>query len=155
MCNLKFGYCALRNALGGRSDCFVAHVHAVNLDSRRAAVAATKRHRGKSRFRRVEVTTILNLHAGFKLSEVQEVPAVNRQIFNLLLCYNALHFSLLGIYEHSPRRHFHNRICRSKFQLDIASRHASDLDSDHHCDGFESMRRNTHGVRAGVNAPEL
>jgi hypothetical protein len=54
-------------------------------------IAAAKRNRRKTILSRIEVATVLNLHARLKLREIEKVAATERQGFDLLTGQNTLH----------------------------------------------------------------
>jgi len=55
----------------------------------------------------VKYGAILNLNAGFKLRELEKVPAVNRQLFDLLGGDDALDGSLLRIHLYAGGFNLH------------------------------------------------
>src|SRR5580658_1161263 len=120
LCQLEFGNGAGRDALCRCADVFVAHIHAVNFDARRAAKPAAERDRGKSGLGGVEVSAVLNLHAGLELGEVQEVPPVDGQVIDLFRIYDTLNLSLLGVDEHRARGNLNDGGLRAESQSDVA-----------------------------------
>src|SRR5208282_2927331 len=79
----KFLDGAGRNVFRRRAYGLIADVDSIDVDARRAAEAPAKRDRGISDFGRIEILTVLNLYAGFKLGEIEEVASIDREVFNL------------------------------------------------------------------------
>ena len=89
-----------RYVLGCGSNGLIADVDAINFDARAASETSTERNGGIADLGRIEVRTVLDLHAWFELRQIQEVPAIHRKILDLLPSQNTLHARLFGIYFH-------------------------------------------------------
>ena len=80
------------------SYCFVADVNPVHFDSRTASKSASEGNGRIAYLGRVEIRAILDLHSWLELRQIKEVPAVDRQILDLLAAQYSLDARLLGVY---------------------------------------------------------
>jgi len=79
LADLEFLNGAGRDVLRGGTHGFVGDVHAVHFDTGRATEAAAEGDGGEPILGWVEVAAVLNLDAGFELSEVKELrPLIGR-----------------------------------------------------------------------------
>jgi len=101
---------ALRDVLGGGTDGFIADVEAVHFDASGATEAPAEGDGRKTVLGGVEVAAVLDLHSGFKLCQIEEIPSIDGQVLDLLAGQNALHGDLLGVDLDSRSLHFHHLI---------------------------------------------
>src|SRR6478736_3831553 len=95
----------------------------------------------KTRFRGIEVLSVLNLHARLELRQIEEVAPVHGKIFNLLRVQYALYGRLLGIHLHRSGLHLHHLAFLSNLQLGIAIGSVTELHRDRHAGRAESRSR--------------
>ena len=104
---------------GGGADGFVRNVRAIHLNARRAAKAPAHRDGLIADLGRVEVGSILNLHARLKLRQIKEVAPVDRQILDLGRGQNALHRRLFRVDAGRSGLNLDGRALRAYLQLEI------------------------------------
>ena len=119
LAELKFINRAGGNVGSCRTHSFIADIHAIDVDARGASETSAERNRRITRFRRIEILTILNLYAGLELSEIEEVAAIDRQILNLGRGQNTLHGSLLRVYLHRSSSDLNNLAFLTKLQSGV------------------------------------
>ncbi len=129
---LEFINGAGRNVSSGGADGLVADVNSVHVNAGGSAETAAERNRRVTGLGGIEILTVLNLHAGFKLRQIQEVAAVHRQVRNLIRVQDALHLSLLGVDCDRAGLHFNDLALLAKLQLDIGGGSVAHF----HCDCF-------------------
>lgn len=117
-----------RQIHGGGSNRIVGDIDAVHLNAGRSTRAPLNRNSGKSLFRWIQISAVLNLHASTELRQIQKVASAQREHFNLLRCFNILYDRLHGV----------------NFSRGLGS----DLDLDVSCSLLEhevAIRRSAHG----------
>ncbi len=144
MAHLKFFDGVDRNVLRSRTNSLVADIQAIDLDTRRAAESSTKGDRREALFRGIEVAAVLDLHAGFELSEVQEIAAVDGQILDLLLRHYALDRGLFRIQRDGGTFNSNDRSCSADFQGDGTCGDVTNLDGSREFHGLEPGRHHAH-----------
>lgn len=75
----------------------IAYIHSIHINARGPTEAPAKRNGGVADFRGIKILSVLDLHAGFQLRQIQKVAAVDRQSFNLTGTQYSLHRCLLGV----------------------------------------------------------
>src|SRR5208337_179586 len=97
------------------------------LDAGRAAEASAKGNGLVADLGRIEVASILNLHARLKLRQIEEVAAIDRQILDLGCGQNALHRRLLRVYASRSGLDRDRRGLRANLQLEVDGAVVADL----------------------------
>ena len=82
----------------GRAEYLIGNVYAVHFNSSGAAETAGEGDGGVPILADSEVGCILNLNTGFQLCQIEKIPPVDRQVFNLFSIQHTLHCGLFGVH---------------------------------------------------------
>ena len=103
----------------GRTDSLIADIDTVERDASSAAITSPERYGRKTVLRRIEIASVLNLHAGLELRQIKKVASIKRKVLNLLCSQNSLDRRLLGVYRDTRRLHFNDLRFLSHFGREV------------------------------------
>ena len=129
MAELKLVDGAGRNILRGSTDRLITDIDTVHGDAGGAAKAATERDGGVPCLRGIKVLPVLDLDTRLELGEIEEVPATQWEVLNLVCIDNPLHCRLLGVDSYGVRLHLDNLAFLAELQLAIDSRRVTNQHS--------------------------
>ena len=130
----------------------IRDVEPIHGDAGGAALLAAQRQAGDLAFGRIDIPAILHLHAGFKLSEVEEIAPIQRQVANQALSDDPFQARLGGAYGDCVRFHVDCLGRGSDFQAQVAGRDAPDLDQEIQNGGLEAACLHLDLVGSGKEA---
>src|SRR5215467_14803968 len=105
-----------------------------------------ERNGGEAILRGVKICAILYLNARLELCEIEKVPSVDRQVFNLFSSEQTLHRRLFGIHGNRGTLHGDDRVFRTQLECDVCGRNYADGYINSLFNGLKSSGRNANHI---------
>src|SRR5215472_590569 len=114
LCDLEFLNGLFRKVDGSSTDSIISNVNAVHLNAGGPSRPALQRDAGKTLLGGIEISTILHLHAGVQLCQIEEITSIEWNFIDLLSCQYVFHYRLSSVHRCSILRDQNFGLLRSQ-----------------------------------------